>query len=690
MMSQATGYGLGEQGHPAIGMPLLAPVPMAGQGAGTVFGPDDARQQPKATNERDAAFEIAEMLDEWRPVLDRLAMQPAAAEHAARRACVNGTPFVAELLAAGAIEECSLFGAIAEDLQVEFMPSLGGGQLVMTEQQALADLGTRFGPRFASFELSGGTLVYVLASLDIDLNSLRTRLTATPGLRRKLRVATPSQVRVKLLARARERLLDKAQHDLFLRAPEFSARTVANAWQGCLAGVLALLLLLGVALAPLPTLFAIDLFAAVAFLACVAMRLLALEAARPLRLARLDPVDSVDLPVYSVLVALYRERAVIPQLLVALGKLQWPRAKLEIKLVCEEDDEETLSTLRAHRLRPCVEIVTVPRGGPRTKPKALCYALPLCSGEFVTLYDAEDRPHPLQLLEAWQRFLQEGQDLACLQAPLVVSNIDRRPLARMFGFEYAGLFRGLLPWLARGNRVLPLGGTSNHFRRKALLEVGGWDPYNVTEDADLGMRFGRMGYRTGVLTFPTMEDAPETISEWLPQRIRWFKGWLQTWLVHTRNPRALWADLGPANFLVAQIVSLGAVASAILHPIMLVTTSVVAARILASGSLQLFETTMLVLCVLNLALGYGAFIAIGAATLGSRERAGLARVIVLTPFYWMLLSVAGWLALWEIYRRPHHWNKTEHRPARAVAPRPSHRRTMAPSTPSATRAMAGR
>ena len=66
-----------------------------------------------------------------------------------------------------------------------------------------------------------------------------------------------------------------------------------------------------------------------------------------------------------------------------------------------------------------------------------------------------------------------------------------------------------------------------HFRRAALDEVGGWDAYNVTEDAELGVRLARYGYRTGVITRPTWEDAPETLAVWLPQRIRWFKGWMR-------------------------------------------------------------------------------------------------------------------------------------------------------------------
>ena len=152
--------------------------------------------------------------------------------------------------------------------------------------------------------------------------------------------------------------------------------------------------------------------------------------------------------------------------------------------------------------------------------------LPLASGEFVALYDAEDHPHPKQLLHAWQKFREAPPQVACVQAPLEIANSRAGIVARMFAFEYAALFRGMLPWLSAKRLLLPLGGTSNHFRRSALEEVGSWDPYNVTEDADLGMRLARFGYRIETIACPTWESGRRTFATWLPQRTRWFKGWM--------------------------------------------------------------------------------------------------------------------------------------------------------------------
>ena len=611
----------------------------------------------------------AALLAAWMPILERLAVSRDEAGAAAMRAQAAGTSFVEELLASGCVPEVRLFQAIADELGVTFMAAVDPASILADEKRRLASLGLRRGLRMVRMHDAGGAGVHLVADPAIDLTRLRWHLARTPHLRASLRIAPPSALRAAVLARSSPRLLFDAQHRLHLHSPEFSARTVLSAWQGASAATCALVLLFSAWLAPFATMLAVHCVASVGFLACVALRFLAWTSAEPLRLRRLRPVDPARQPVYSVLVALYREKEIVPQLLAALGRLQWPRARLEIKLVCEADDDETLQALRAHRLPPGMELVLVPPGLPRTKPKALAYALPLCSGEFVTLYDAEDRPDPLQLVEAWQRFCEEPDDLACLQAPLVVTNGGAGALASMFSFEYAALFRGLLPWLAGRMLVLPLGGTSNHFRRAALDAVGGWDGYNVTEDAELGVRLARYGYRTGILSRPTYEDGPETLAVWLPQRIRWFKGWIQTWLVHMREPAALWRELGPASFLAMQIMALGMVLSALMHPLFAGSVLYALARLAWAGGIAGHEVAVAAIGLANIAVGYAAFIVLGLTTLTPAEKTRPLTFVALTPLYWLLLSAAAWAALWEIYRRPHHWSKTPHARPRAGAAR---------------------
>jgi cellulose synthase/poly-beta-1,6-N-acetylglucosamine synthase-like glycosyltransferase len=442
--------------------------------------------------------------------------------------------------------------------------------------------------------------------------------------------------------------------------PAQSAKIVVDGWQSVSLGIILVGLPAALFSAPWAAGLFIHLIFSLFFLACVGLRFITAASARKPTVAPLERYEPAELPVYSVLVALYREADIVPDLLVALGQLVWPRAKLEIKLVCEADDEATLAALRAHELQPFVEIVEVPTAIPRTKPKALSYALPMVSGELVVLYDAEDRPHPLQLIEAWQRFRKGDARLACLQAPLVVTNFRRGAIARMFAFEYAALFRGLLPWLARRGLFIPLGGTSTHFRREALDAVGAWDPFNVTEDADLGLRLARHGYRVGMITRPTYEEAPEKLGNWLPQRTRWLKGWMQTWLVHMRSPADLWRDLGPASFAMAQIMCAGMVVSSIAHAVFLGSLGYVFLVFAWHETIGPLQSAILGVDAANIVLGYLTFLVLGRRTLLAKERMTFWKTILLTPVYWLLISFAAWRALWKLYREPHHWEKTHH------------------------------
>jgi cellulose synthase/poly-beta-1,6-N-acetylglucosamine synthase-like glycosyltransferase len=233
------------------------------------------------------------------------------------------------------------------------------------------------------------------------------------------------------------------------------------------------------------------------------------------------------LPVYTIVVALYREAAAVKGLVAALRALNYPVEKLDIKLVVEADDTQTRMAIAALGLGLPFEIIVAPASGPRTKPKALNAALPFARGSFVAVYDAEDRPERDQLRLALEAFVAGDGRLACVQARLTIDNSRDSWLSRLFTAEYAGLFDVFLPGLAAWRLPLPLGGSSNHFRAAVLRECGAWDPYNVTEDADLGMRLARFGYRTAVIPSSTYEEAPARFGPWLKQRTRWFKGWMR-------------------------------------------------------------------------------------------------------------------------------------------------------------------
>ena len=602
-------------------------------------------------------------LIEWLPVLERLQVPLETAAQIAAKLRAEGGDFAAGLVAAGLVHPRALLDAVAADLGIKVAGRVEPHRLLVDDGYMIALLRRRAGHVPVRLVEKDGSVSFLVALDRPCLGLLRRRLRSSPGLAARIKLVDPDMLRAAMLRRARPLLTNVAVGGLFERFPSMSARIVANAWQGTMVGAFLTALPVGLLLAPGAVLKALHVLATLFFFACVALRFAAVASIRPARPAAQVPMPEGDVPVFTVLVALYREAGIVPGLLAALDRIVWPRQRLEIKLVCEADDADTLAALRARRLPAHVEVVEVPPGEPRTKPKALAYALPMTGGDLVALYDAEDMPHPMQLAEAWQRFRESGPDLAVVQAPLEISNRGESSVARMFAFEYAALFRGLLPWLSRRRLMLPLGGTSNHFRRAALEQVGGWDPYNVTEDADLGLRLARFGYRAETISCPTYEPAPTRLDIWLPQRTRWFKGWAQTWLVHMRDPVRTARELGLGSFLVTQVLFAGMLASVLLHPLLLATFAFLLFTLLSGGFGGTAGSVLLVVDTVNIACGYLSFLLLGWQTLTHAERLGFWKVVLLTPFYWAMMSWAGWRAVWQLWRRPHLWEKTPHEPA---------------------------
>ncbi|MHB1109301.1 MAG: glycosyltransferase family 2 protein, partial [Devosia sp.] len=313
------------------------------------------------------------------------------------------------------------------------------------------------------------------------------------------------------------------------------------------------------------------------------------------------PLSDAELPIYSVLIPLRDEAHMVPMLRRAMQALDYPPEKLDIKFVVESRSEATIAAVRQVLSEQRFELVVVPDAPPHTKPKALNYALPLVRGEYVVVYDAEDIPASDQLRRAASE-LTADPGLDCLQAELRVDNAPENWLTALFAGEYAGQFGLLLPFLARLRLPLPLGGTSNHFRARSLREVGGWDAFNVTEDADLGTRLSRLRYRTATLANRTHEEAPISLLAWMAQRTRWTKGWMQTFIVHNRSPRHFLEDIGWRGFLAFQIYIGSMIISALLHSAFLI--SFIASLIFGFRTGLVFDIWDVV-SMLILLLGYG-------------------------------------------------------------------------------------
>lgn len=370
------------------------------------------------------------------------------------------------------------------------------------------------------------------------------------------------------------------------------------------------------------------------------------------------PAQALRKPVVSMMVPLFREPDIAARLVARLGALTYPRELLDIMLVVEEDDHLTRAALARSPLPHWMRVIPVPDSALRTKPRALNYALNFARGSLIGVYDAEDAPAPDQLHRVVERFAQAGPDLACVQGVLDYYNPQTNWLSRCFTIEYAAWFRLILPGFEKLGLVVPLGGTTLFFRRDILESLGGWDAHNVTEDADLGIRLARHGYRTELLDTVTLEEANCRVLPWIRQRSRWLKGYAMTYAVHMRDPVLLWRQLGAWRFFGFQVLFLGTLIQFLLAPIlwsfwlMLFGLGHPLAEALPGSALIAIAALFLVAEVTNLAINLSA--------LGARDHRFLRPWTISLHFYFPLAAFAAYKGCWEMILSPFYWDKTAH------------------------------
>ena len=406
-----------------------------------------------------------------------------------------------------------------------------------------------------------------------------------------------------------------------------------------------------------PILAALTLWAVFTLVCATAMKVAAFVASlHPIK--RATPATLARLPVVSVMVALYRESDIASRLVARLGKLDYPRDLLDICLVVEEEDQMTRRALARADLPGWMRVVVVPGGRVKTKPRALNHGLTQCRGSIIGVYDAEDMPDPQQIRRVVAHFAGARPEVACLQGALDFYNPGKNWLARCFTIEYAGWFRVILPGLERLGMPLPLGGTTLFFRREILEQLGGWDAWNVTEDADLGMRLARRGYRTEILASTTLEEANCHGLPWVKQRSRWIKGYMMTWITHMRDPVRLYRELGFKAFLGFQVLFLGSLSQALFAPLLWAMWGLglglphpVSPWLDPGATLAL--TAIFMGCeLLNIAIG----------VLGLK-RSGQKLSALWVPTLWAyfpLQTFAAYKAAWEMLHKPFYWDKTTH------------------------------
>ena len=457
---------------------------------------------------------------------------------------------------------------------------------------------------------------------------------------------------------------DVATQYLLENYPEQSAHTIVSPQQRAVLIMAAVLLVFSTVIWPVATAtVAVGLCSAVYLLVSVYKFRLTLRAlGTHLELDVTDEevaaLDERRLPGYTILVPLYGEASIVPRLVRDLNALDYPRTRLDVKLLCEEDDLETIEAIRRLSLPPHFHLVVVPDSQPKTKPKACNYGLQLATGDYVVIYDAEDRPDPDQLKKALLAFDNAPDNVVCMQSKLNYFNSDQNLLTSWFANEYSMHFELILPAMGAAEAPVPLGGTSNHFKTAALRELGAWDPFNVTEDADLGMRLHREGHRTAVLDSTTLEEANSQVGNWIRQRSRWNKGHIQTWLVHMRHPLQLLRQTGVRGFVSFNL-TMGSAFVLLINPVFWALTTLYA--LTQWGFIeQIFPGAIFYTASLMLFVGNFVFVYLNVAGSLQRGEFGLTRTALLSPIYWALMSFAAWKGFLQLFTNPFYWEKTEH------------------------------
>ncbi len=481
----------------------------------------------------------------------------------------------------------------------------------------------------------------------------------------RLAATTDWDIRHAIARHFADTIVDEATLGLWRRDEDRSARQVLSRAQVVVAVALAVVVAEAFFLDPVGTMVVASAVIGVGFLVSVLFKFVVCmvgaryEHAESVTRADIEALSDAELPLYTVLVPAYHEANVVGSLVANLSRLDYPADKLEILLLLEADDDKTRQAVLAARPPETVTIVTVPPGPPQTKPKACNVGLFLARGEYLVIYDAEDRPEPEQLKAALVAFSRADERQVCVQAALNYFNAGENALTRMFTLEYSFWFDYMLPGLEALGLPIPLGGTSNHFRTEALRRLGGWDPFNVTEDADLGIRSSALGETVGVISSTTLEEANSAYGNFIRQRSRWIKGYLQTTLVHLRHPIELVRRIGWVKAFGFALLIGGTPLSFLFVPPLYVLFAVT--MVLGPQSVaRLFPGWVLWVSVACLILGNAMMIYVSMMGVFKRRRYRLVLWALANPLYWLLHSLASYKALWQLVARPHYWEKTEH------------------------------
>lgn len=569
------------------------------------------------------------------------------------------------LLSQGVLEECALYETLAEQHDAEFVTR--ASHPPQLELQQGLDGRSCLSQSYVPWSQSRGGTVIATARPD-HFQRMKAQLPAHlhPIT---MAIAPRSEIEAVITEGRAPQLAKRAE---YLVPDDLSCRSLPDRLKTVLS-VLLPLLVLALALqwttpgALYRALFGFAVvMVATGMLIKVTAALLQLAAQSPLGAA--PPPLPDRLPSISLLIPLHDEADILTALLQRIGLIDYPKALLDVILVIEQSDAATLQHLQAAKLPHWMRVLRVPPGKITTKPRAMNYALPFCRGQIVGIYDAEDAPHPNQLREVAAGFAQADEKTACLQAVLDFYNARSNALARFFTIEYAAWFRLILPGLSRMGFAIPLGGTSVFFRRDILEKLHGWDAHNVTEDADLGIRLARAGYRTALISSVTLEEANNAPWAWIKQRSRWLKGYLITYLTHMRRPIRLLFELGLWKYLGFQAFFLSSISQYMLAP--LVWSCMLLYLGFPEAMARIIPAHMLGWLMLAFVAMWCLSTLVYCLAVSGRHHRHLIPWTLGMSVYMTLGTLAIYKGAWELIRRPFYWDKTAHGHAQGAQAHP--------------------
>ncbi len=570
-----------------------------------------------------------------------------------------GTKIGQILIATGLVRRIDMYRTLAKHLDLPFLDLTK--EKIDPAMLRLLPLDFMAKTRTAPVRMEGDSLLVALS--DPMDEELEKKVKEIAGLPIKKAITTDLDVLWILSKHFESELRDVSVFSLYRENAMFSARRLFTDSQLVLFLVFGSAILFGAFFNVVFTLTMLNMCVQVVFFLAVSFKLFLVligirarikgSSRRPLTL------DEKALPVYTVLVPIYKEAKVLPHLIGSIRRLNYPKSKLDVKILLEQDDTQTLEAAKKIGPEAFFEFVVVPTSYPKTKPKACNWGLQFARGKYLTIFDAEDEPDPNQLKKALLAFSEDIEHTICVQGRLNYFNVYENFITRMFTLEYSYWFDYMLPGLEALNVPIPLGGTSNHFDTEKLIKMRGWDPFNVTEDADLGVRATRLGYRVRTIDSTTYEEATSHVKSWINQRSRWVKGYMVTYAVHMRHPVQLYRELGFSGFLSFQLFIGGTPFAFLATPIMWVIYIdwlLTRTRVID----PFFPAWILYLSLINLLVCNGIIIFTNILAVWKRKLFKLCLWAFLAPFYWILHSIAAWKAQWQIMTKPFYWEKTTH------------------------------